>query len=384
MRLTGQAVRAAAASAALLDAAYLLGYPRLAVLGMGGLAALALAVAAVARAPAVEISRDIFPSRVSRGEPAVGMLRVRNTSRWAGVQIEARESLGGDEVPVPVPYLRRGSSREVGYQLPTSRRGVIAVGPLMWERADAIGLVRRRQSLADSQQLYVHPVTHPFPPASVLRAQRWDSSAADAALSGTITFHLLREYVPGDDLRHVHWRSTARHGTLMVRHNIDPSAPRTTVLLVTGRGAYRDPDLFEEAVEVAASALLAAARERLPARLWTTQPEVLNGCRGLNDARMFLDFLAGVALSDTAGLGPAADRMEHAERGGLLVIATGSLDAADLAVLRRVAVRYDHAVVALLGAACGASPAARQAPVSVVEAASAAEFCARWGELAPR
>jgi len=312
------------------------------------------------------------------------MLTVRNTSRWAGVQIEARETFGGDEVPVPVPYLRRAARREVGYQLPTSRRGVITIGPLRWERADALGLVRRRQSLAGTRQLYVHPVTHPFPAGSVLRAQRWDSSATDAAVRGTITFHMLREYVPGDDLRHIHWRSTARHGTLMVRHNIDPSTPRTTVLLVTGRAAYCDPEWFEEAVEVAASAVLAAARERLPVRLWTSQGEACGGASGLDDVRIFLDFLAGVTMADSAGLGPAADRLEHAERGGLLVVATGSVSDDDRAVLRRVAVRYDDAVVALLGATGRAATTSPQAPVPVVAAASAAEFCARWSELAPR
>jgi uncharacterized protein (DUF58 family) len=401
MRLTLLGWTAAVASAGLLAAGYLLGYPRLALLGVGGLAALAASAAVAARRPPVDITREIFPLRVTRGEPAVGMLTAANRSRWAGMAIEVRESFGARNLPVAMPYLARGAVRDVGYQLPTSRRGVIDVGPLRWERADLLGFLRREQAVAGVRQLHVHPATHPFTIGAARRSQRWDDATSDAAPEGTITFHTLREYVPGDDLRHIHWRSSARLDTLMVRHNIDVSLPRTTVLLVTDRAAYPDPEFFEEAVEVAASAVLAAASERLPARLWTSQNITLHAHGGHDDARMFLDFLAAAELSDGGGLSSAADRLGHADAGGVLVIAAGSLEGAGLDAARRLAVRYDEAVLALLGGGSlagrgsgpdGARPG-RQAPaggvaadlsLSVIEAASAAEFCARWTELAQR
>ena len=87
----------------------------------------------------------------------------------------------------------------------------------------------------------MHPVAHQFPLSAALRAQRWDSSTSDAAPDGTITFHTLREYVPGDDLRFIHWRSSAKLDTLLVRRNIDVSLPMTTMLLVTGRTATQAP-----------------------------------------------------------------------------------------------------------------------------------------------
>jgi uncharacterized protein (DUF58 family) len=398
MRLTLLGSTTAALSAGLLAAGYLLGYPRLALLGVGGFAALAASAAVAARRPPVDISREIFPLRVTRGEPAVGMLTAANRSRWAGLQIEVRESFGPQDLPVPMPYLGRGAVREVGYQLPTSRRGVIDVGPLRWERADLFGFLRREQALAGVRQLYVHPATHPFTIGAARRSQRWDDATSDAAPEGTITFHMLREYVPGDDLRHIHWRSSARLDTLMVRHNIDVSLPRTTVLLVTDRAAYPDPGIFEEAVEVAASAVLAAARERLPARLWTSKNITLNGNGTHDDARMFLDFLAAAELTDGGGLSLAADRLGHADAGGVLVVAAGSLDGAGLVAAQRLAARYDEAVLALLGGGSrpgdgsrtgngtppGAMASAADLSLSVIEAGSAAEFCARWTELVRR
>lgn len=391
MNLTRPGWTVAMTSVALVGAAYLLGYPRIAALGVGGLAALVVGTVAVARRPRVTMSREIFPTRVPRGEPAVGMLRITNASRMTGLRIEAWERFGAQEIAVPVPYLRAAASREIGYPLPTARRGVIEVGPLRWERADVLGLVRWQDAVAGRQLLYVHPRAYPFPLGAALRAQRWDSAVSDAAPNGTITFHHLREYVPGDDLRFIHWRSSARMDTLMVRQNIDVALPRTTMLLVTDEAAYPDPGAFEEAVEVAASTLLAAAGQRLPARLVTSTGQVLVGSGGHDDGRMFLDFLAGVALSGPASapgdttLGRAVASLERSEGGGVLVAAAGALDDTELAMLRRLSARYDQTVVALLGDAAGADGSGRNAAdlaVPVLAVATAQQFCARWSDLA--
>ena len=229
--------------------------------------------------------------------------------------------------------LSAGAQRQIGYELPTRNRGIIEVGPLRWEKSDALGLVRRQHSLAGLELLYVHPRTHEFLLSAALRAQRWDSSTSDAAPDGTITFHTLREYVPGDDLRFIHWRSSAKLDTLMVRRNIDVSLPMTTILLVTGRGGYQSAELFEHAVEVAASTVVAAARERLPARLLTSGGQTVASAGGHDDAGRFLDFLAGVGLSEETGLSQAAERLERSESGGIPVVATGSIEADDLVTL---------------------------------------------------
>jgi uncharacterized protein (DUF58 family) len=391
VRLTPPGRFVAVLSVLALAAAYLLGYQRLAAIGIGGLVALAIGVGWVARRPQVTMSREIFPSRVTRGEPAVGMLFMRNASRWFGSRLEARERFGDTELAVPVPYLPAGTQRQIGYELPTHHRGIIEVGPLRWEKSDALGLVRRQHALAGLELLYVHPVTHEFPLSAALRAQRWDNSTSDAAPDGTITFHTLREYVPGDDLRFIHWRSSAKLDTLMVRRNIDVSLPMTTMLLITGRSGYSSPELFEEAVEIAASTVVAAARERLPARLLTSGGQTLVASGGHDDAGRFLDFLAGVEPSEETGLGLAAERLERSESGGILVVATGSIESDDLVTLRRISARYDDVVVALIGPvrhpqAGPGVPDSIQADLAVtlLPVQTAAQFCTRWTDLASR
>lgn len=390
MRLTAAGALTAILATGLLAASYLLGYPRLAVLAVAGLVALAVSALSVVQRPDLAMTRDVYPPRVTRGETAVALLTVVNRSRWSGVQVDVREAFGDGELLVPLPYVPRGGRREIGYQLPTGRRGVHTVGPLRWQRAGSFGFFRREQAQAQQLSLFVHPATHQVPLGAVLRAQRWDSSTTDAAPDGTITFHRLREYLPGDDLRLIHWRSSARLDTLMVRHNIDVSLPQTTVLLVTDPGSYSDPELFEEAVEIAASAVISSATAGLPVRLWTSDGTILNGRGSHDDPRMFLDFLAGVTTCTGAGLVEMSGRLEQAQAGGALVTAAGHLNEADAGVLRRLALRYDDAVLALMGGqqegrmSGGTWPSGGDRTLTVIPAGSAAEFCARWNELARR
>ena len=76
----------------------------------------------------------------------------------------------------------------------------------------------------------------------------------------------LRPYVPGDELRHLHWKATARTGQLIVREYVDPAQPWCVVVLDTRRDVL-DADAFEAAVEIVASVLWAAAEQDRPVRL---------------------------------------------------------------------------------------------------------------------
>ena len=94
----------------------------------------------------------------------------------------------------------------------------------------------------------------------------------DRVPHGTITFDSLREYVVGDELRRVHWRTSAKVGELMVREQLDTSLPRLVVLLDDRAAAHPArgdgvAETFESACEAAASIVAAAVREDLPVTL---------------------------------------------------------------------------------------------------------------------
>ncbi|NUR24808.1 MAG: DUF58 domain-containing protein [Catenulispora sp.] len=300
IRLTPAGLTLGIASVAFLVLAYAFGYPAFASIGLAGLVVLAFVVPLAARHAPVEIGREIYPVRVTRGEVAVGLLTVRNGSTAWGQRLSALERLGDRDIPVRIGQLPPRGAVEIRYPLPTHRRGVIEVGPLRWDRTDPLGLIGRRSALPGTATLHVHPAVHRFPLGAAARNAHGDQARTDLAPEGSLTFHTLRDYVPGDDLRRIHWRASAHRDVLMVRQFIDVTPPRSTVLLITDAELYASPDDFEEAVDVAASAAVGAIRSGEAVALWTTGGLRLTGNGGPEDAMLFLDRLSTVGWDATA------------------------------------------------------------------------------------
>ena len=245
-----------AGMAALTVAAYalgvLLGYPVLVALATGTGTVLVAAACFVAVRPSVTLTREVTPDRTTVGEPALGRIHVRNTARRPSVAFTAVDRVGAETVALDVRAIAPGGLRAVNYPLPAPRRGRIPLGPLTVERRDPFGLFRWARRQTSDDVLWVHPRIHPMRALPVGIVLDYEGRTHENARLGTVTFSALREYVPGDDPRQIHWRSTARLGTLVVREHIDTMEPTTTVVLDTRTGAFDAPS-FEEAVEVAAS-----------------------------------------------------------------------------------------------------------------------------------
>ncbi|MEU6998553.1 DUF58 domain-containing protein [Nonomuraea sp. NPDC046570] len=322
-----------AGSLVLYATGFALGYPEPVVLATGGLLALATALAWTAPRPKLEVHRQVTPLKVPRGEAAVAVLQVRNLGGLALSGLRARDRFGGTEHTVDVPRLPKGATRTVSYPLPTDRRGEIPVGPLLLIRADPLGLTRRVREYGEAATLLVRPrtIALPVPPSG--RAHHLEGPTSDNAPSGTVTFHTLREYVVGDDLRHVHWRSSARTGTLMVRQLIDASLPTTTVVLDTR-------DLPELAVDAAASVALAAARAGFPVRVIIGEG-LLAETRA--DPDLVLDRLAVVE----SGQGRITETVRLARGGGSLVLVTA--DPAEAGAAAGVRKRFDRVICVYTG-----------------------------------
>ena len=101
--------------------------------------------------------------------------------------------------------------------LPTERRAVIDLGPLRAVRGDVFGLIRRVVQWPVHRQVFVQPRT--VRPTGSLPGFVRDLEGEESTkrTASDLSFHTLREYVPGDDRRFIHWKSTARNGTLQVR-----------------------------------------------------------------------------------------------------------------------------------------------------------------------
>lgn len=353
-----------AAGAALTGAGYAFGYPEGVVLGSACLLAVVAAVGWTAPRPRLSARRRIAPRKVSRGDDADGIVTLANSGPRTRRGLRATDLYGGVPLTVEVPVLRPGGEHEVLYALPTGRRGRITVGPLKLERTDPLGLSRRVREYGGTDTLVVRPKVCLLPVLPSGKAHHVEGPTSDTADDGSLTFHALREYVLGDDLRRVHWRSTARTGTLMVRQMVDVSLPHTTIVLDTRPAAYTSGDDFELAVDCAASIAYAAARSNFPVHLVSEAGPVLHTDGSGNDAEAILDRLALVRRSDAVSAAAAFDDLEHARGGGSLIVVTGTADTSGLTALGRVRRRFDRIVILRTGSDTG-SPDARGVAVDV-------------------
>ncbi|WHT18010.1 DUF58 domain-containing protein [Crossiella sp. CA-258035] len=367
-RLTRRGVVVLVLAVLLLTAGVLAGHPLLRALGGLCAGALVAAVALTARRPSVVVTREVYPDRVERGRPALARLLVRNQGQRHQPAFTAADRLGDGQHDVRVNALPPGTEASYHYELPTQRRGRLPVGPLVLERTDPLGLARGRLTAGESATVWVHPRRHPLrlPARGTPRHHHEGRVAED--LHGSLDLREVREYQPGDEVRHLHWKAAARTGQLMVRQYADPDQPRLTLLLDT-RSRSLTPDGFEEAVEVAASVLHAAALGGQRCRLVTSGGLDLSTSDGATAARRLLDELCELGQDQETALAPGALARARGGDGALVVVTGGSLDEAVLARLRG---RYPATTVVALGVGAG-RPVGR-----LIRAADAAEAVSQW------
>lgn len=348
-----------------------------------GLIVLAAGLGWVLRRPRLRVERSIEPSRVTRGNLALGLLSIGNPTKIAVSPTIAVEQFGAGTISVEVPRLAPGAAKRTTYRLPTDRRGVIDVGPLSVTRQDPFGLWRTTQRVGSIERLWVHPVTHVVRGLPVGKTRSLDGPDADKIPQGSVTFHTLREYVVGDDLRHVHWKSSARLGTLMVREHVDTSLPLVTLVLDTAVDSYSgSADGFEEAVEAAASVAVAATEARFPVRLLTPGGPGAVGRGIAADAAELLDCLAAVELVADAPIAGLVRGLASERRGDVLVVLTGEPERSHLDSVMALGKRFDTGIVGIISPGADEVRCSAPANVTVLRSTTGSEFAAMWNAAA--
>jgi uncharacterized protein (DUF58 family) len=242
-------------------------------------------------------------------------------------------------------------------------------------RRDPLGLAALARSQGGTAQVWVYPRIHPLTavPAGVARSM---DGRLDRVPHGSITFDTLREYVVGDELRRVHWRTTARVGELMVREHLDTSLPKIVVLLDDRAASHPDPDTFESACEAAASVVAAAVREDLAITLHLASGSAVGtGGRSPTGSRDFLDLLAEASLHSGAELDTATKRLRQQRLGDTLVYLTGPSGRDDLGMVGALRGPYPSVVVGVFGAA---EPTNAGGGLVVLDADDGETFAAEW------
>ncbi len=322
--LTRQGWATLGAAIAVFVSARLFGLIELYVLGSALVLLLVFAVVAAIRPlPRLEVRRRARPEMVSVGEASSVELSVANAAHRRAPKLSLWEPVGDSGgAAMQMAPLRTGESVAATYRVPSDRRGVVELGPIRAERTDVFGLCRRHHLLPGTAAVLVVPERVPlaFPTIGSsgrlgehLRMKSWGQTGSE--------FHSQREYVPGDDLRRINWKSSARRGDLIVRETALEGLQRCTVVLDSMASSYPDDDSFERAVTAAASVVAGAVGAAIPARLVAPSIDL----RGPEVAHESLRWLAMIETGD--------DLVDHTTAGrtrtdglGLLVVVSGRSD----------------------------------------------------------
>ncbi|HEY3733534.1 MAG TPA: DUF58 domain-containing protein [Streptosporangiaceae bacterium] len=275
-------------------------------------------------------ARQIVPGRVPAGQPVRISMKIENVSKLPTGLLLAEDTVPyslGSRPRFILERIERGGSRTVDYQLRSDVRGKYTVGPLRLRVADAFGLVELGRSFSTTSTLVVSPKVLPLPgtviPGSWLGDGEGRARAAAAAGEDDIA---PRAYRQGDELRRVHWRSTARYGELMVRREEQQWRNHAVVLLDTRRGAHAGTGTassFEFAVSAAASIGVHLGMHGFDGQL-VTDTGAMTGAGTFED--VLLDTLAMVKPSGQKSLTRGIAAIQPASS-GLLVVIAGQLSA---------------------------------------------------------
>jgi len=243
-----------------------LGWQEFTVLALALAGALVVAVISALGHAKYQVNLDLRSSRVVVGEKATGQLTVTNAARRRLLPARIELPVGIGVASFPLPSLRAGEQHEESFLIPTQRRAVIPVGPARSVRGDAFGMIRRVVRWTLPELLYVHPRTVALEGAAPGFLKDLEGQATKELSNDDVSFHALRNYVPGDDWRYIHWKSSARSlatpaRTLMVRQFEETRRSHLAVTLSTRAGDYDSAGEFELAVGVAASLGVQALRE---------------------------------------------------------------------------------------------------------------------------
>lgn len=240
---------------------YALGWLELVAVAWAGVVLAAVAgLYLVGRSP-FRVELALLHKRVVVGESAAGIVRIANPTgrRVAGLTVEV--PVGAGLAEIAMPGLRGGADFAHEFAIPTRRRGVVPVGPVRTVRADPIGLVRREVVWTEREQLVIHPKTISVPSTSTGLIRDLEGAPTNDLTSSDVSFHSLREYQLGDELRYIHWKSTAKAGTWMVRQFEQTRRSHLVVALSLAPGDYASDEEFELAVSVAGSLGVRAIRD---------------------------------------------------------------------------------------------------------------------------
>jgi uncharacterized protein (DUF58 family) len=340
----------------------------------GGVALVRLAT------PRVEVHRRISPEHLHEGDRAIVEISVTTRRPLRNVIVEDRVAELG-AARFAAAHIDSRTPLVARYEVLARPRGVYEVGPASVAAADVLGLAEAGGDTGTIDRLTVFPMVEALEGFPLVRGRdpSVQTSHPTFAPHGGEDFFTLREYAVGDDLRRVHWPSSAKRGELMIRQLEVPWQSRALILLDTRDQLYPDDASFEHAVSGAASVIHHLHQGGYGPHLWTGEVDARSltytgylACMNrLATVRpTTVDLRRGVTRLHSAGVG-----------GGALVMVTGTADDAVLAAFRYLARSFGRTLVLAVGNADDATLAMMQrSGAATISVAPGESWTAAWAK----
>lgn len=313
------------------------------------------AIAFILRMLRYHVDINLGAQRIVAGERAVGELLVSSASRAAMPPSMLEMPVGSAIARFEIPQLAPDQTHDELFTIPTQRRAVLTIGPVRSVRSDPFALLRRVMAWTQPQELYVHPRTVMIPDETIGVLRDLEGLPTQIIANDDISFHALREYVPGDDVRYVHWKSTARSQKLMVRQFEETRRSHLSIIVSNMSVSYSGDDEFELALSVAASLAIAAIKEGRTVTVNTTEAELPT-----RTVMSLLDGFSGVEFAPgrrDERLGPLSATVAHSSQESAVTIVISGAQTS-LEDLRAAALHAPgHSRVLAIRTALGEDPA---------------------------
>ena len=269
---------------------------------------------------------EVNPQRVRVGQPSMAHFEITNTGRHPLMALGVELPVGLSSARYTTPLLTSGASYEDWVTIPTSHRGVVTVGPLVTQRGDPFGLVRRQLVWADATELFIHPAVVAIDELGTGLLRDLEGQTTQDVSASDLAFHALRDYIPGDDQRYIHWKSSARVSAasgdqkFLVRQFLDTRRSHVIVVTDVDPAVYESDNDFELALSCGASVAMRAITDSMDLTVVCGSQK-----RSRPAAHLALDVYSR-AVSEPISLSATVQRLENDVTGdaSLLVLVTGA------------------------------------------------------------
>lgn len=296
--------------------------------------------------PELTIGRRLGSTAVHNGETVQVTLSLRNVGERSArglTVVDQVEDLG--VANFEVAEIGRGAVVSTTYRVMCRPRGVYRIGPAHAVSSDPLGLAELPADDGPVDHLIVYPTVEPLSGFPMVRGRDPSMAASrpEHAQRGGEDFYTLREYQRGDDMRRVHWPSSAKTDELMIRQLETPWQSRALVLLDVRSSVYETAEAFETAVSGAASVVTHLVRAGFDADLWAGDPNAIDATR----YSAAMEKLALVQTRSDVDIEAVASRIRQKGGGGALAIVTGTADRSLVSVQQLLS--RDYPTTVLLG-----------------------------------